>query len=393
MQRPDRLEQTQAAWKLTLAEAMAEWLRLDPPVKTSHAEVLRLDRLKKHHPTLLNRPLLEIDTRDIQDFIAERSTHAVEPSTVNRDLAAISRTFNFARARLGCSGLSNPIVPGVRLRESGGRVRRLESDEKAMLMAHARAYEALHGVPIASIIQVALGTAMRLSEIARMQWEHLSLNDSVVHLPETKNGSGRHVPLSADIRDVILAQGRAAVGRIWPEKEAIRSAWRRVRDAAAAQAEASGQRPLAERIRTFRFHDLRHEATSWLIENTDLNLEQIRSITGHKTVTMLSRYTHPKAGKLVSALNRAKRLDDVHDAQAITSPAEPVAEITGKLAAQVRWKIVSQDAAMMQMLVDSRPITRIASEFGVSDVAVHKACQRLGVQKAARGHWLRKDGK
>ena len=41
-----------------------------------------------------------------------------------------------------------------------------------------------------------------------------------------------------------------------------------------------------------RFHNLRHEATSRLFEGTDLDLMEIRSITGHKTLQMLARYSH-----------------------------------------------------------------------------------------------------
>ncbi len=42
------------------------------------------------------------------------------------------------------------------------------------------------------------------------------------------------------------------------------------------------------------FHDLRHEATSRFFEK-GLNPMQVASITGHKTLQMLKRYTHLKA--------------------------------------------------------------------------------------------------
>ena len=40
----------------------------------------------------------------------------------------------------------------------------------------------------------------------------------------------------------------------------------------------------------FRLHDLRHEATSRFFEKK-LNLMEVVSITGHKTLQMLKRYT------------------------------------------------------------------------------------------------------
>jgi len=48
----------------------------------------------------------------------------------------------------------------------------------------------------------------------------------------------------------------------------------------------------------FRWHDLRHEATSRLFEK-GLNLMEVATITGHKDTKMLMRYTHLRAEDLV----------------------------------------------------------------------------------------------
>jgi|AGFS01.1.fsa_nt_gi HNH endonuclease. len=44
----------------------------------------------------------------------------------------------------------------------------------------------------------------------------------------------------------------------------------------------------------------------------------------------------------------------------------------------------------LQMLVYNYPVTKIAEIFGVSDVAIHKRCNKLGVTKMPRGYFLRK---
>ncbi len=46
-----------------------------------------------------------------------------------------------------------------------------------------------------------------------------------------------------------------------------------------------------------RLHDLRHEATSNFFER-GLNVMEVASITGHKTLAMLQRYTHLRAEDL-----------------------------------------------------------------------------------------------
>jgi integrase len=53
-----------------------------------------------------------------------------------------------------------------------------------------------------------------------------------------------------------------------------------------------------------RFHDLRHEAVSRLVEG-GLSDQEVAAISGHKSMQMLRRYTHLRAEDLVS------RLDDL----------------------------------------------------------------------------------
>lgn len=60
-------------------------------------------------------------------------------------------------------------------------------------------------------------------------------------------------------------------------------------------------------LNDLRFHDLRHEATSRLFENTDLNFMEVKGITGHKSLQMLSRYSHLRVHKLADRLAGEKR--------------------------------------------------------------------------------------
>jgi len=53
----------------------------------------------------------------------------------------------------------------------------------------------------------------------------------------------------------------------------------------------------------FRFHDLRHEAVSRLVE-AGLSDQEVAAISGHKSMQMLRRYTHLRAEDLVSKLDR-----------------------------------------------------------------------------------------
>ena len=49
------------------------------------------------------------------------------------------------------------------------------------------------------------------------------------------------------------------------------------------------------------FHDLRHEATSRLVER-GMHIMTVQAITGHKSAHMLKRYTHISKETLVKAM-------------------------------------------------------------------------------------------
>jgi integrase len=51
------------------------------------------------------------------------------------------------------------------------------------------------------------------------------------------------------------------------------------------------------------FHDLRHEAVSRLVE-AGLSDQEVASISGHKSMQMLRRYTHLRAEDLVKKLDK-----------------------------------------------------------------------------------------
>ncbi|WP_366920060.1 tyrosine-type recombinase/integrase [Burkholderia cepacia] len=78
----------------------------------------------------------------------------------------------------------------------------------------------------------------------------------------------------------------------------------------------SAWRTLVKRcdIDDLHFHDLRHEAVSRLFELGTLDMMEVATISGHKSMQMLKRYTHLKAANLVAkidgrrTLNRGRRV-------------------------------------------------------------------------------------
>jgi integrase len=117
----------------------------------------------------------------------------------------------------------------------------------------------------------------------------VDLTRRIAHLPDTKNGEARTVPLSSSAVQALRALPRNMHGQVFPglKAEAVKHAFARsIRRAS---------------IEDLHFHDLRHEAITRLFE-LGLNLMEVASITGHKDLRILRRHTHLKAEDLAKKL-------------------------------------------------------------------------------------------
>lgn len=215
----------------------------------------------------------------------ELTSRDLAPQTVQHYLAVLNRLYKAAERDFGIPlPLGNP-VSNVRMPTiSNARERRMEGDEETRLMVEL---EASRGRHLKSVVLLALETAMRRGELLALRWEYVDLKRRVLHLPETKNGTSRNVPLSTRAVAVLEGLPRNISGQVFGTSEtAITEGFQRA-------AKRAG-------IADFRFHDLRHEATSRLAEK--LQMHELGKVTGHKSPRMLMRYYHPRAEDLARKL-------------------------------------------------------------------------------------------
>jgi len=192
----------------------------------------------------------------------------------------------------------NPVLNIRKPSPGQGRNRRLNGDEEVRL------YKACdeHSNPFLGwIVRIALYTSMRKSEITSLTREQVNLEKRTIFLPDTKNGSVRTVPLTNKAYLVVKEALSHPIRPIdtnlifygEPGRDGQRKPYviNRVWVQALERAEISG----------LRFHDLRHEATSRFVE-AGLSDQEVASITGHKSMQMLRRYTHLRTEDLVSKI-------------------------------------------------------------------------------------------
>lgn len=217
-------------------------------------------------------------------------------STVNHYLNALSQLYQIAINEWGLK-VTNPITGIKRMSEPQGRMKRLSIEAETTLLTCCLELSLAY---LADIIVVALETGMRCGEILSMRWEDADFINRRVLLRDTKNGDSRQVPLSSRVKTILeQLPSRDTGDLVFPYcRWAIRRYYTRVVKKA-AKSHKGAQNPFTD----LRFHDLRHEALSRLSDK-GLNVMEIAHISGHRTLAMLRRYTHPCHETLLGKLDR-----------------------------------------------------------------------------------------
>ncbi|GAB0153547.1 site-specific integrase [Marinobacterium sp. BA1] len=227
--------------------------------------------------------LFNLHNQHLADFRDEQ-LKLVGTTTVVHRLSLLSKVLKIAAQEWNVPFPKG--IPGVRKpKRPRGRDRRLLDGELDQLL------DALSETPqVQQIVILAVETAMRRGELVKIERKHINWNTRTLHIPETKTGVPRDVPLSERAIAVLKAVSGCAdqLGKVFNiQPDSVSQAFERACKRAG--------------IEGLRFHDLRHEATSRFFE-MGLNTMEVATITGHKTLEMLSRYTHLRAETLVDRL-------------------------------------------------------------------------------------------
>jgi integrase len=200
--------------------------------------------------------------------ISVRKGRPVQPSTINRDVANFRAMLNKA---VDYSLIeSNPIGIINQLEENNVRERVLNQEEFELLLYHCPEY-------LKGPVLVGFYIPMRQAEIFKLTWDQVDIGRKYIRLgQETKNKTGRVIPLHPKILDYLNSQPRPIHGgyifdKRWFDRHAFDKA---VQNAG---------------IVDFRFHDLRHCA----INNLRLagnDHYSIKKVSGHKTDIAFQRY-------------------------------------------------------------------------------------------------------
>ena len=227
------------------------------------------------------------------------------PATVVRYLAVLSHAFNVAVKEWEWLPES-PMAKVKKPKVANGRVRYLTIDELGRLRTATAVSENRY---LAAVLEVAIATGMRYSEIMNLRWRDVLLDErgqcSLAVLEETKNGERRGVPLTGSGQSALDALRQAHMktndGKVNNGLLLFPSSTKKDKP---VELRKSWETALKRaKIENFRFHDLSHTTASYLAMEGATGPE-IAEVLGHKDLQMVKRYAHLSKAHITGVLSR-----------------------------------------------------------------------------------------
>ncbi|NIP39100.1 MAG: site-specific integrase [Candidatus Dadabacteria bacterium] len=237
--------------------------------KASNVNIWQVERYKKH-----------------------RNEQGRSPRTINIELSALRLMFN--KAVEWETLKANPLTGMKLLKEEIKQIRVLEQLEFERLYNSANEY-------FKPFLLFAYFTGCRPTEIRLLQWENVNLEEGWVLITKTKTNEERYVYLNSILIDTLKTLKNAASSEYvfkykdYPcfTKPVLRHSW-------VDALKQSG-------MKHCRFYDLRHCFISNLIVNEGVDFETVMSLSGHRSISMLKRYTHTNRDAKKSAVQKLEK--------------------------------------------------------------------------------------
>ena len=211
-------------------------------------------------------------------------------ATVNRYLASLSSCLNFGVKTLQWIE-RNPCEKIEKPKENKGRVRFLSDDERIALLNASASHKDLYLAVI-----LALSTGARQSEVMSLRYVQIDFSRKIITLHDTKNGDKRALPLVGKAFDLLRERTKVRAlndDRVFPPSRlAKKSDYLDLRQPWEKALKIAG-------IVDFHWHDLRHTSASYMAMS-GVSLVEISKILGHRTMQMVSRYSHLSEGHIVA---------------------------------------------------------------------------------------------
>jgi integrase len=228
-------------------------------------------------------PIGKVTKADVERFQAhlgsvnaQRKDTPLTVATINRRMACLKHFLHKAEE---WGVITESPARGAKLhKENNRRLRFLTAEECKILI------NACPSATLNQVVELALNTGMRKSELLRLEWDHVNLRQGFLEILDQKNGEYDTIPLNDRALEILrsipkrLDSKYVFPGKVLgqPFRDMKRQFERAVKDA---------------KLEGVTFHTLRHTAASHLVM-AGVDLATVKEILRHKSISMTLRYTH-----------------------------------------------------------------------------------------------------
>jgi len=248
----------------------------------SRIATIRRDKLAEIH-------CRELGARHFAEWRDEKLKR-ISPASVNRYMNILSHVCHVAVSEWQWLK-ENPLKTVRRPPSTKPRERRISQDEiNRIILLSGYEYDMVPETSqarVGAVFLFAIETAMRAGEIVGMRWQDVDVVRRVVHLPDTKNGTSRDVPLSTEAVRILQQMGSGTDGVFGVSATNLGNIFRGLTRRAA--------------IENLHFHDTRHEAITRLARK--LNVLDLARMVGHRDLKQLMVYYNATAEELAKMLD------------------------------------------------------------------------------------------
>lgn len=240
------------------------------------------------------RRLDEITPKMITEAHDELKLKGYALSTCNKMPILFSIFYNLGRKMKVHGASTNPAQSLKLFQLNNNRERYLSAEEVQRLRSVLEEcpYEQMR-----IIVPLLLMLGCRKRELLEARWEHIDLERRVWHIPMSKSGRARSVPLSSSAIEVFRGLERWEGCPYAVPNPATLKPWGNLYH----QWDAIRRRAGLDGV---RIHDLRHSFASNLV-NSGRSIYEVGKLLGHSQVKTTQRYAHLSDTVLMSAMEEA----------------------------------------------------------------------------------------
>lgn len=270
----------------TLGDAFLRYADEESPKKKgARWEIIRLKKLGRDE--IANIQLVDLSTEDFEGMIKRMQEHGLSSASIRRELQVISPVLTKGRKWKWIEHYPLKDIEMPKKSQARDKIYTDEQIERVLLAFDYTGEAITHRHRIAVAFLLAIETAMRQGEMWSLTWEHVHIDKRYVHLPDTKNGTSRNVPLST--KAVILLQSLIpGTGKVFNFSQSSAGViFKRALQLAG--------------IEGMTWHDLRHTAITRLARKIDMLT--LARMSGHKDPRQLMIYYNPTAHDIAQMLD------------------------------------------------------------------------------------------